>query len=200
LQERAIVRVLLSYGNKKWNDQKTIADYIFEDEMDEEMFKNKKVAEVLKIYKNKYHSGHQLSISDFAYSEDSDIVKLVIEATNHPYDLSARWNDEDRAHTVNKRIWDLNYEDFKRQVLSNENSASTIYYKQMDDNYKEEVDDVLLYLKLKKIKRLILLNEEDLKNTSLTRDEIKHYQEVHAHLKQMQISLTRKSGLVAYPF
>jgi DNA primase len=127
-------------------------------------------------------------------------VKLVIEATNHPYDLSARWNDEDRAHTVNKRIWDLNYEDFKRQVLSNENAASTIYYKQVDDNYKEEVDDVLVYLKLKKIKRLILLNEEDLKNPSSTSDEIRHYQEVHIHLKQLQIELGKKRGIAFYPF
>ncbi|HXB44484.1 MAG TPA: DNA primase [Puia sp.] len=198
LQERAIVRVLLSYGNKKWDEQKTIAEYIFEDEMDEEMFKNKKVAEVLKIYKTRYQLGHRLSISDFAYSEDNEIVKLVIEATNHPYELSARWYDEDRAHTINKKIFGLEYEDYKEQILHNENSNEIVYYRQTDENYKNEVGDSLIYLKLKKIKRLILLNEEDLKNPSLTLDEIKHYQEVHAHLKQMQINLTRKSGLVIY--
>ena len=200
LQERAIVRVLLSYGNKKWDDKRTIAEYIFEDEMDEEMFKNKKVAEVLKIYKNRYQLGQQLSVSDFAYSEDNEIVKLVIEATNHPYDLSLRWNDEGRASAVNKRIWDLNYEDFKRQILDNKDAADTVYHHQIDDNYKDEVDDALIYLKLKKIKRLILLNEEDLKNPLSTLDEIKHYQEVHMHLKQLQIELGRKKGMAFYPF
>jgi DNA primase len=200
LQERAIVRVLLSYGNKKWDEQKTIAEYIFEDEMDEEMFKNKKVAEVLKIYKGKYQSGQRLSVSDFAYSQDNEIVKLVIEATNHPYELSLRWNDEDRAHTINRKIWDLNYEDFKRQILDNKDAADAIYHHQMDDNYKDEVDDALVYLKLKKIKRLILLNEEDLKNPSSTPDEIRHYQEVHIHLKQLQIELGKKRGIAFYPF
>ncbi len=200
LQERAIVRVLLTYGNRKWDEKKTIAEYIFEDEMDEEMFKNRKVAEILKIYKARYQSGQQLSVSDFAYSEDNEIVKLVIDATNHPYELSLRWNDEDRAHTVNKRIWNLNYEDFKRQILDNKDSSDTIYHHQLDENYKDEVDDALVYLKLKKIKRLILLNEEDMKNPLSTTDQIKHYQEVHIHLKQLHIELGKKKGNAIYPF
>ncbi|HLK28233.1 MAG TPA: DNA primase [Puia sp.] len=200
LQERAVVRVLLSYGIKSWDENKTIADYIFEDEMDEEMFKNKKVAEVLKIYKNKYQEGQKLSVADFAYYDDNEIVKLVIESTNHPYELSHRWNDEDRAHTINRTIFGLKYEDFKSKVLYNENSTSEIYSYHTDDNYKEEVDGVLIYLKLKKIKRLILLNEEDLKKSTSTLDEIKHYQEVHMHLKQMQIELGKKKGTIVYPF
>ncbi len=200
LQERAVVRVLLTYGIKQWDDHKTIADYIFEDEMDEEMFKNKKVAEVLKIYKDKYEEGQKLSVSDFAYSEDNEIVKLVIESTNHPYEVSHRWNDEDRAHSINHSIWDLKYEDFKSKVLYNENSRNEIYSYNTDDNYKDDVDGVLIYLKLKKIKRLILLNEEDLKKASSTMDEIKHYQEVHMHLKQMQIELAKRKGTILYPF
>ena len=58
----------------------------------------------------------------------------------------------------------------------------------------------MVYLKLKKIKRLILLNEEDMKKPASTADEIKHYQEVHLHLKQMQIELGRKKGTILYPF
>jgi DNA primase len=200
LQERAIVRVLLTYGGKKWDDQRTIADYIFEDEVDEEMFKNRKVAEVLKIYKKSHEAGGKMTVTDFAYWQDTELVKLVIESTNHPYEISKRWNDEDRAHTVNRRIWDLKYEDFKEQVLKNEHFADTVYSHQTDDNYKGEVDDVLSYLKLKKIKRLILLNEEDLKNASATPEEIRHYQEVHMHLKQLQVELGKRMGLVAYPF
>ncbi len=200
LQERALVRVLLTFGFKQWDEQKTIADYIFEDEVDEEMFKNKKVAEVLKIYKSKYQEGQKLSVSDFAYFEDHEIVKLVIEATNHPYEISHRWNDEDRAHTVNRSIWDFKYEEFKKRVLYNENASGEVYSLSTDENYKQEADGVLIYLKLKKIKRLILLNEEDLKKPASTIDEIKHYQEVHMHLKLMQIELGKKTGTIVYPF
>ncbi|HVM87104.1 MAG TPA: DNA primase [Puia sp.] len=200
LQERALVRILLTYGPQKWEDNKTIADYIFEDELDEEMFRNKKVVEVLKIYKQRYQEGQKLSVTDFAYFEDNEIVKLVIESTNHPYELSHRWNDEDRAHTINRNIWDLQYEDFKKKVLHNENASGEIYAFNIDENYKEEADGVMVYLKLKKIKRLILLNEEDLKKNTSTPEEIKHYQEVHLHLKQMQIELGRKKGTIVYPF
>ncbi len=200
LQERAIVRVLLSYGIKKWDEQKTIADYIFEDEMDEEMFKNKKVAEVLKIYKHRYQEGHKLSIADFAYSEDNEIVKLVIESTNHPYELSHRWNDEDRAHKINKEIFLFEYEDYAKKILRNKNSKEFIFYKEEDENYKNDVESVLVYLKQKQIRKLINLNEQDLKNPLLTKEEWEHYHEVHLHLKQMQIELGKKRGTVVYPF
>lgn len=200
LQERAIVRVLLTYGAKQWAGEKTIADYIFEDEIDEEMFKNKKVAEVLKIYKEKNREGQQLSVADFAYFEDSEIVKLVIESTNHPYELSHRWNDEDRAHTINKAIWELKYEEFSSKVLYNKNAASEVFLYNVEDNYRDEADGVMVYLKLKKIKRLILLNEEDLKKPTSTAEEIKHFQEVHMHLKQMQIELGNRKGTIVYPF
>ena len=78
------MRVLLTYGDRPWNDQHSITDYIFEDEMDEEMFKNRKVAEILKIYKERYQEGQRPTVSDFAYDSDHEIVKLVIESTNHP--------------------------------------------------------------------------------------------------------------------
>jgi hypothetical protein len=62
------------------------------------------------------------------------------------------------------------------------------------------VEDVLIYLKLKKVKRLILMNEEDMKNPSSDGETIKHYQEVHIHLKTMQKELSGKKGTVMYPF
>ncbi len=200
LQERALVRVLLSFGPMNWSDGKTVADYIFEEEMDEEMFKNKKVPEILNLYRVQSMSGNYPGISDFAYSDDSEIVKLVIESTNHPYELSHRWYDEDRAHSINREIWKLNYENFRKKVMQSDNSAEEIYSRNSTEQYKEDVEAVLVYLKLKKIKRLMLLNEEDLKKPNSSSEEIKHFQEVHSHLKQMQIELTKKKGTVLYPF
>ena len=132
--------------------------------------------------------------------EDNVIVQLVINATNHPYELSKRWNDEDRANTINKCIWDFSYEDFHQKVLKHENAKEIIYDQGIDDNYKKEVEDVLIYLKLKKVKRLILMNEEDMKNPAGDPETIRHYQEVHHHLKMMQKELSLKKGMVMYPF
>jgi DNA primase len=132
--------------------------------------------------------------------QDSVIVQLVINSTNYPYELSKRWNDEDRANTINRNIFDLTYEQFHQQILTQENAKEIIYYQSADENYKHEVEDVLIYLKLKKVKRLILMNEEDMKNPSSDAETIKQYQEVHIHLKTMQKELSGKKGTVMYPF
>ena len=200
LQERALIRVLLSFGSMNWSEGKTVADYIFEEEMDEEMFKNKKVPEIINLYRFQSRSGNYPGISDFAYSEDSEIVKLVIESTNHPYELSHRWYDEDRAHSINREIWKLNYENFRNKVMQDDKGGAGVYSRNFSEQYKADVEAVLVYLKLKKIKRLMLLNEEDLKKPNSTAEEIKHFQEVHSHLKLMQIELTKKKGTVLYPF
>jgi DNA primase len=200
LQERALVRILLIYGAKKFDEKKSVADYIFEENIEEEFFKNEKINELLKIYKQEYDGGKKLSVTDFTYLQDSAIVQLVINSTNYPYELSKRWNDEDRANIINKNIFDLTYEQFHQQILTQENAKELIYYQEVDENYKNEVEDVLIYLKLKKVKRLILMNEEDMKNPSSDAETVKHYQEVHIHLKTMQKELSGKKGTVMYPF
>jgi DNA primase len=200
LQERALVRILLIYGAKEFGEKKSVADYIFEENIEEEFFKNEKINELLKIYKKEYDRGKNLSVTDFTYLQDSVIVQLVINSTNYPYELSKRWNDEDRTNTINKNIFALTYEQFHQQILAQENAKELIYYQQADENYKNEVEDVLIYLKLKKVKRLILMNEEDMKNPSSDAETIRHYQEVHIHLKTMQKELSRKKGTVMYPF
>ncbi|HEX4372221.1 MAG TPA: DNA primase [Puia sp.] len=200
LQERALVRILLIYGAKEFDEKKSVADYIFEENIEEEFFKNEKINELLKIYKQEYAGGKKLSVTDFTYLQDSVIVQLVINSTNYPYELSKRWNDEDRANTINRNIFDLTYEQFHQQILTQENAKEIIYYQSADENYKHEVEDVLIYLKLKKVKRLILMNEEDMKNPSSDAETIKQYQEVHIHLKTMQKELSGKKGTVMYPF
>jgi len=200
LQERALVRILVNYGAKAFDEKKTVADYIFGEEIEEDFFKNKKINDLLAIYKREHSIGRNLSVTDFTYLPDNEIVQLVINATNYPYEMSVRWNDEDRAHTINKKIWELNYEEFRSQILKEEKANEIIYFLGADENYKNEVEDVLIYLKLKKVKRLILLNEEDMKNPQSDPETIKHYQEVHIHLKQMQQELSGKKGTVVYPF
>jgi hypothetical protein len=44
------------------------------------------------------------------------------------------------------------------------------------------------------------MNEEDMKNPAGDPETIRHYQEVHHHLKMMQKELILKKGMVMYPF
>ena len=68
------------------------------------------------------------------------------------------------------------------------------YLKIGRDNTNEAVESAISYLKLRKIKRLLLQNHADLEKASPT--EQLTLSLTHAHLKQMEIELTKKIGTV----
>jgi DNA primase len=146
------------------------------------------------------NEGRNPSISDFTYHvEDNEIVNLIIESTNYPYELSQKWFEEEKKAKVISRIDKLSYEDFMREIIHNQDEDNPIYYHKIDGNYKNEVEDALIYFKLKKIKRLILANDEDLRTTS-DHDQILHFLDTHLYLKNAQMELGKKKGIVIYPF
>ncbi len=55
-QERNVLRVLLEYGLNKWDEEKTIAEYIFE-ELDQFNFHNPELEQVYESYKSDYYNG-----------------------------------------------------------------------------------------------------------------------------------------------
>src|SRR6202012_2528921 len=52
LQERAVVRALLEFGIKEWDDEKKVADYFFEELIEEDLFDNKQLYSLISIYKD----------------------------------------------------------------------------------------------------------------------------------------------------
>ncbi|MBS1512193.1 MAG: DNA primase [Bacteroidetes bacterium] len=212
LQEKAIAGILLKYGDRPWNTSKLVSQHIF-DELTEDpniffddfkntvydIFDNKQIANVFTTYKHWIDTGKVPSINDFTYSQDSDLVSLVIETTNHPYELSPRWFEDEQKSKIINRIQRLSYEDFMNEILDNPESGENVYYHEFDESYKNEVEIVLVYLKLKKIKRLILKNEDELK-TSDKINELLLIKQTHLHLKEMQMTLGRSRGIVYYPF
>ena len=69
------------------------------------------------------------------------------------------------------------------------------YLKIDEDRTNEEIESVLNYLKLRKIKRMLLENQLDLEKEH-TRDEYNMLHQTHEHLKKMEIELTKKIGAV----
>ena len=212
LQEKAIAGVLLKYGDRQWSDSKSVAEHIFEEITEDaqmslenfhnlifEIFENKKVANIFNLYKTWIDNGNTPTLNDFTYSEDKDVVNLVIETTNHPYDLSPKWFEDEQKNKVVNRIQRLSYEDFMNEIMDSSDPEKMVYYHQIDENYKNEVEDVLIYLKLKKIKRLIVKNEEELKLANGD-DTMLLIHQTHIHLKEIQMALGRKKGIVYYPF
>ncbi|MEP7144138.1 MAG: DNA primase, partial [Ferruginibacter sp.] len=170
--EKAMVRSLLEFGLKIWNDQQRVADHIFT-EMEvndlEELFDNKNLIALIRTYKAWYYEGLEPTTKTFLYHEDNIMRQLamtVMEYNHYNDQLSQNWN----------RVYEGKIET-------------------REDLYKEEVFSSLNYLKLKKIKRLIQENQGELEKVQSYEEYIILIQ-VQLHLKQMHIDLTRKLGTV----
>ena len=68
------------------------------------------------------------------------------------------------------------------------------YLKIGKDNSHEEVESAINYLKLRKIRRLLLQNQADLEKADPAQQSTLFL--THQHLKQMEMELTRKLGTV----
>jgi DNA primase len=68
------------------------------------------------------------------------------------------------------------------------------YLKMGKDNTIEEVESAVNYLKLRKIKRLLLQNQSDLEKAEPAQQATLFL--THQHLKQMEMELSRKLGTV----
>ncbi|HMU45972.1 MAG TPA: DNA primase [Chitinophagaceae bacterium] len=199
LQERAIVKVLLEHGHKEWDNNMKVADYIFSQEIDDDLFENKKLLNLIKDYRDRFYAGQKPTLQTFVNSNDNELVSTVISVTNFPYEESKRWREDEISAKVNKRIWDLNFEDFMEQVVNNKNSNEFVYLHYINNNYKEEVNSTLIYLKIRKVNRLILQNQKDWDN-NLASEKLDEYQNTHLHLKKIQQELGGRIGNVIFPF
>jgi DNA primase len=165
-QERAMVRSLLEFGLRSWDGNKRVADYMLEEFIDHDMIDNKHLLTIMERYTAWYKEGLEPTSKTFLYQEDQELSALVVSILDFPYEVSPNWKDH--------------YE-------------GKIYTR--DDLYKEEVLSTLNYLKLRKIKRLIEMNQKDLEK-SLTSDEQLMCMQTHRHLKNMERELLEIAGTV----
>ncbi|MEO6187604.1 MAG: DNA primase [Ginsengibacter sp.] len=163
--ERAVVRCLLEFGLKKWEQDKTVASYLLEI-IDDEMIGNPVLQKIIETYKAWHEENLQPEIKTFLYSDDLEISKMVLSIIEFPYDISPGWLN--------------NYETPVRT---------------REENYKEEIVSTLCYLELKKIKKLISLNEKELEQTTSGERQM-ILLKTHNHLKHLEINITSRMGMV----
>lgn len=171
MQEQAMVRSLIEFGMKQWNEEQKVADYIFsqieENELDK-MIDNKMLLTVIRIYQDWYNEGLEPTAKNFLYHEDQKLHGFVINLMEVNTEISPNWKEHYEGHIPTR-----------------------------EDLYKEEVTATLNYLKLRKIKRMIAENQHDLELANKPEDQLIFLQ-IHQHLKQMEIELTREVGTVIY--
>jgi len=170
-QERWTLRALLDFGEKTWDDGKTVAEYIFH-EFDEndilQMIDDAGIRNVITLYRRLYEEGGDLHTKRFLYHEDPLVSRTTVATMESTLEISPRWKE------------------FYEVPLPTR-----------EDKYHEEVRSCLTYLKLRKIKRLILENQRDL-NVSLPPSEMESILETHQYLKRLEMELTRTLGTVPF--
>jgi DNA primase len=166
LQEKAVIRALIEFGLKSWENEKRVADFLFEELDDEEFFDNKQLWEIAETYKTWYQAGMEPTPRHFYYMENQAMSALVVSLMEFPYEVSDKWKNK-----------------FRLPVSSR------------DETYKEEVLATLRYLKLRKIKRMMEENQKDLEQPHSEDEQITLLQ-THQALKQMEKELLQQLGTV----
>jgi len=166
LHERAVVRSLVEFGIKDWDEEKRVADFLFEEMIEEDLFDNKQLLRIIHTYKTWYDEKLEPTAKNFLYHEDQQLSTLVVSIMDVQYELSDKWKSE-----------------FEMPVPTRE------------ELYKEEVISTLNYLKMRKIKRMIEQNQLDLQQPHTSEEQLMLIQ-THQHLKQMERSLLQQAGTV----
>ena len=163
LVEQNITRALIEFGGYTWDEQRKVADYIFEEFETNglhELIDNKQMLLVIETYQSWIKEGIDAGPKQFLYHPDAQLSTVVIGLMDTRYELSANWKDHYDGPLPTR-----------------------------EDLYKEEVSSALIYLKLRKIKRLIAENQRDLEQTDSTEEQLTLMQ-THLHFKQLEKTLT----------
>lgn len=164
--ERALVRCLLEYGLKPWEDGRTVADYLLEECDIEQLINDDLLAKITADYKLLYAEGMEPTEKNFLYSDNIAVSNLVISLIAFPYELSRNWKEK-----------------YAQEV------------EQKDDYYRKDINSTLRYIDLKKIKKLIIENEVELQKDQ-PEDKLMLLIQTHAHLKNLELELAKQVGMV----
>jgi DNA primase len=164
--------------------------------VDESLIDNADILRVIHIFKEGLKHNSQLDKNYFIYHPDNKISSLAVSLLNFPYEESDHWRREFSQSTgYQTQLFEQSYEDFIRTVARDNENELMSYLKMDEDRTNEEVDSAINYLKLRKVKRMLLENQVDLEKQHAP-EQLEMLHRTHEHLKQMEIELTKKIGAV----
>ncbi|MGJ7032854.1 DNA primase [Niabella hirudinis] len=196
LQEKELARILLEYGNRQWDENSLIAQHVF-DEIDELEIEDPEVNLLITAVKQLLRNQpEQLNDKYFIYNEDKKISAFAVSLLNHPYEESERWAADFSPNTGYQRdLFNQSFEAFSR-VISKGNENDLNKYKLIsEDRTNQKVESAIQYLKLKKIRRMLLQNQNDMSGT-LSEHKFKELHFIHKSLKDMERDITNLLGTV----
>jgi DNA primase len=195
LQEREIARVLLEHGMKKWNADQLVADYIFAEMPEADLFQSGPVLKLINSYKELLQLNRQVDKNHFLYTNDATLSTLTVSLLYFPYEQSVRWRAE-LSHSTGyqKELFQQDYKDFLRMLNKDHKNELAVFLNTQKDTTKQEVESAINYLKLRKVRKLLLQNHTDMEYASP--DTQPTLIRTHQYLKQQEIELTKTLGTV----
>lgn len=122
-QEKSLLRVLLQFGEREYNEKQSIAEFIIS-QVDIDDFNNDAWKNIFTIYAKTFKESLQFpDLKYFTYHENEAIRKNAIEAIQQDYEVSKNWTEK------------LN-----------------IYIPREEEIYREDVEKTIDYFYLRKIK------------------------------------------------
>jgi DNA primase len=195
LQEREVARVLLEQGQKPWEDGQLTADFIFSELPEDDLFENSVVLQILNEYKSHLADHQPIDKNYFVYHPDNQLSTFVVSLFDFRYQQSHHWKSEkNNSAGYQEKLFKQDYKTFMRAVNKENSSELEKYLKIEEDRSHEEVVSAITYLKLKKVKKLLLQNQADMEKASVA-DQMNMFL-THQALKQMEMELTSKLGSV----
>jgi DNA primase len=163
--ERNILRVLLEYGLRPWDESRSMAEYIFE-ELEQFHFDNPDLEKLFEEYKTWYRQGLEPTTKTMLYHDNETLRNLVVNISVNPFELSQKWDEV--METMNIVNRDTSLQDVMMSVN---------------------------FYKLRKIKKMFEENQRDMEKATEFDEQMKLI-ELHKHLKEAEIEITKQLGTV----
>jgi len=143
LQERAVVKSLLLYGQLPFDETQKIADYIFS-ALEEFHFENPLLEKISEVYNGWYKAGIQPSEKTFLYHDNKEMAAMTVSLMEFPYELSYKWDE----------------------ILPGMNILNR------DTSLQDTIDSVN-YFKLRNIKKMLDQNQQELENAKDANEQMR---------------------------
>jgi DNA primase len=166
LHEKNLVRLLIEFGHEILPDGRLVCNWIAE-ELEPFPLDNQDIIQLVKVYFEWQEAGKMPNHKTLQYHEDNQVQQLVMGLFEPEHELSLRWNEK---LGLNKAV-----------------EAIT---------YQQQIEVSLLYYKLRKLKKMIRQNQEDMEKVS--GEEQIQLLHIHKHLKDAERELTKIIGTVIF--
>ena len=166
LHEKNLVRLLIEYGNEVLADGRMVSTWIAE-ELEPFPLDNQDMIQLVKTFFEWQVAGKIPNNKTLQYHEDPQIQQLVMGLFEPEHELSLRWNEK------------LGLKKALEEVT-----------------FQHQIEVSLLYYKLRKIKKMIRQNQEDMEKVN--GEEQIQLLHIHKHLKDAERELTKIIGTVIF--